>query len=62
MVQYSSCDMFADWKFKMADITKLSLTLDPMGISFSSSFLFLFQPILADSSAGGLLPDLCNWF
>ena len=34
MVLYLTCELFADRKFKMAAMRKLSLTLDPMGISY----------------------------
>src|SRR6056300_923459 len=34
MVLYLTCELFADRKFKMAVMRKLSLTLDPMGISY----------------------------
>ena len=40
MVLYLTCESFADRKFKMAAIRKLSLTLDPMEISY---FHLLFR-------------------
>ena len=45
MVLYSTCELFADQKFKMAAMTKHSLTLDPMGISH---FLYQICEIGAD--------------
>ena len=52
MVLQLTFESFADQKFRMATMTKLSLTLDPMEIShFSSSLqelLSRFQPNLAE--------------
>ena len=39
MVLYLTCGSFADRKFKMAAMRKLTLTLDPMGISFQKPIL-----------------------
>ena len=53
VVLYHICVFFyTDWKFKMAAMTKLILTLNPMRIShFLSSFwkqVYRFQPYLAE--------------
>ena len=45
MVLYLTCELFADWKLKMAAMTKLSLTLDPTGISH---FHLLFRNYIVD--------------
>ena len=52
MVLYLTCESFADRKFKMAAMTKLSLPLDPMGISHFHLLpltpLNRFEPNLAE--------------
>ena len=40
MVLYLTCELFADQKFKMAAMRKLSLTLGPRGISI---FIFFSE-------------------
>ena len=45
VVLYQTCESFADRKFKMAAMTRLSLTLNPMGISHFHLFFWNHKKI-----------------
>ena len=64
-VLYKTCESFADRKFKMAAMTRLSLTLDPMGISHFHLFFWNHKTDLNQTwqkcSLDGHIQDFCFW-
>ena len=65
VVLYSICESFVDRKFKMTTMTRLSLTLDPMGISHFHLFFWNHKTDLNQTwqkcSLGGHIQDFCFW-
>jgi hypothetical protein len=65
VVLYYICESFADQKFKMAAMTRLSLTLDPMGISLIHLFFWNHKTDLNQTSQkcslDGHIQDCCFW-
>ena len=64
-VLYQVTVFYADRKFKMATMTRLSLTLDPMGISHFHLFFWNHKTDLNQTwqkcSLDGHIQDLCFW-
>ena len=65
VVLYWACESFANRKFKMATMTRLSVTLDPMGISHFHLFFWNHKTDLNQSwqkcSLDGHIQDFCFW-
>jgi hypothetical protein len=67
VVLYQTCESFADRKFKMSAMTRLSLTLNPMGISHFHLFTWNHKTDLNQTwqkcSLDGHIQEFCSyWF
>ena len=65
VVLYQTCESFADRKFKMSAMTRLSLTLNPMGISHFHLFSWNHKTDLNQTwqkcSLDGHIQEFCFW-